>query len=42
VTVKPAMVSVPPRLRGRFAATLKVTTPSPLPLLPLVMVIQGA
>src|SRR4029453_8175053 len=44
VTVCPAIVIVPVRLRGRpvYGATEKVTVPFPLPLSPPVMVIQEA
>ena len=38
----PAMVSVPTRAAPVFAATLNATDPSPLPLVPDVMVIQDS
>lgn len=40
VNVFPATVSVPLRLAPVFAATVKLTVPLPLPLLPALIVIQ--
>jgi hypothetical protein len=42
VNVDPAMVSVPVRIAPVFAATVKLTDPAPVPLEPLVTVIQLA
>jgi hypothetical protein len=40
VKVEPAIVSVPVRSGPVFAATVKLTVPEPVPLAPLVTVIQ--